>query len=325
MDVKHLAKLSEEAIADFVSEMNSRNLEGLYEPISYSLSLGGKRLRPLLCLMGYSLAGENIEDAIPAAVALEIFHNFTLLHDDVMDKADIRRGKPSVHAKWGSSSAILSGDQMLIEAYGMLARVPEWCRDSVYDIFTETATFVCEGQQKDMDFEKRRHVSMEDYLGMIQNKTSELIAGSIAIGGEIGGIVTDAHDCMFDYGLCLGQAFQLRDDYLDCFGDEATFGKKIGGDILCGKHTYLRVAAFEAASREQEKKLEALFADKNMADADKIKKVTAIYRELGADERCLAEIGRYCDMALEALDSLPSFYDAEAFRDMIEQLRVRES
>jgi len=216
---------------------------GLYEPIEYSMSLGGKRLRPVMCLAACSLFTEDYRRALPAALALEMFHNFTLLHDDVMDNADVRRNKPTVKAKYGDNTAILSGDEMLIEAYKLLAMTDSPVFRDVLSTFSQTATEVCEGQQYDMDFEKMTDVSLEKYMEMIRLKTAVLLACSIKIGALIGGADKKVADALYDFAIDLGLAFQIQDDLLDTYGDEATFGKAIGGDIVEGKKTYLYICA----------------------------------------------------------------------------------
>jgi geranylgeranyl diphosphate synthase, type II len=220
---------------------------GLYDPIAYVLSMGGKRIRPALTLMACNLFTDDLVPAIPSALGLEIFHNFTLLHDDIMDKADVRRGNPTVHKKWDENTAILSGDVMQIAAFQYMAQSPIDQLKRALDLFSTTAAEICEGQQYDVDFEGRDKVEAEEYLEMIRLKTAVLLACSLQIGAWIGG-ATDANaSLLYNFGINLGLAFQLKDDLLDVYGDEATFGKKIGGDILCNKKTYLLIHALELA------------------------------------------------------------------------------
>ena len=217
---------------------------GLYEPIEYTLASGGKRLRPTLALIaaqtvlnGGLISGTAVDDVVPAALALEVFHNFTLLHDDVMDRAEVRRGRPTVHTKWNDNTAILSGDQMLIEAYKLLSEVPADKLPKVLKWFNEMATGICEGQQYDVDFEHMTQVSIEDYMKMIELNTSVLLAHAMRIGGYIAGGSEEQQEALYQYGLHIGLAFQIQDDILDVYGDPKTFGKAIGGDILCNKKT----------------------------------------------------------------------------------------
>lgn len=283
-------QIIEEAIR---SNAWKREPNGLYEPIEYVLSLGGKRIRPCLTLMACNLFSDNLNDAVTAGLALEVFHNFTLLHDDVMDNADTRRGYPTVHKRWNENTAILSGDAMLVEAYRILSGIksPEFRK--VLDIFTKTADEVCQGQQYDMEFETRNDVTLDEYMEMIRLKTAVLLAASLKIGAILGGATDTQAQLLYDYGINIGVGFQLRDDYLDSFGDTAIFGKKIGGDILCGKKTFLLLTAKEIAHNKTLDTLNYLLSsDNKTSNQDKINGVIAIYKELGVDniceERCLA-------------------------------------
>ena len=215
----------------------SREPQGLYEPIGYTLAAGGKRVRPQLALLATKLFGGNEEDVLPAALALEVFHNFTLLHDDVMDKAQVRRGRPTVHVKWNANTAILSGDQMMIEAYKLLSQVPENKLATTLRLFNQMATEICEGQQYDVDFESREDVTIPEYMEMIRLKTSVLLATALRIGAYIAGATDEQQEQIYNYGIHLCLAFQIQDDMLDCYGDQATFGKAIGGDIAENKKT----------------------------------------------------------------------------------------
>ena len=246
-------------MVDIIKEIEnldwSKEPKGLYEPIAYTLASGGKRLRPTLALIAAEaivneglLNGDAIAHTVPAALALEIFHNFTLLHDDVMDRASVRRGRPTVHVKWDDNTAILSGDQMLIEAYKQLAQVPADKLPQVLKWFNEMATAICEGQQYDVDFEHQSHVRIEDYMMMIEKKTSVLIANALRTGGYIAGANPAQQEALYQYGLHIGLAFQIQDDILDVYGDPKTFGKAIGGDICCNKKTILLLTALEQAN-----------------------------------------------------------------------------
>ena len=211
----------------------------LYQPIEYVMGLGGKRMRPILLLMAYQLFDENIEKAIPPALGIEIFHNFTLLHDDIMDNAPIRRGQQTVHEKWDNNVAILSGDTMLVQVYQLLSDVDKSIVKEVLSVFNKAATQVCEGQQWDMDFETQENVQLADYMKMIENKTAVLLAASLQIGGITAGASKESQNNLYHFGLNMGIAFQLKDDLLDAFGNPDEFGKQIGGDIKANKKTFL--------------------------------------------------------------------------------------
>ena len=258
----------------------AREPYSLYEPIRYVLSLGGKRIRPLLMLMAYNLYRDDIEKVMPVATGFEIYHNFTLLHDDVMDEADIRRGKPTVHKVWNENAAILSGDAMYSLACRYVAQAPAEYVVEVVKRFNEMALQICEGQQLDMEFESRNSVSEEEYLQMIRLKTSVLLANSLAVGGLLGGASDEAVERLYHFGLNLGMAFQLKDDLLDVYGDASVFGKKIGGDILCNKKTYLLIKALEHATPEQREALYAWLVMEQYASSEKIAAVTALYNEI---------------------------------------------
>lgn len=224
----------------------SKEPKGLYEPIGYALASGGKRIRPTFALIAADMFGGKEEEVLPAALALEVFHNFTLLHDDVMDRAQVRRGRPTVHVKWDDNTAILSGDQMLIEAYRLLSNVPADKLPQVLKWFNDMATGICEGQQYDVDFEQMSEVTIADYMKMIELKTSVLLAYALKIGAYIAGADADQQEALYQYGLHVGLAFQIQDDLLDVYGDPKTFGKAIGGDICCNKKTFLLLTAMES-------------------------------------------------------------------------------
>lgn len=222
----------------------------LFNPIVYTLSLGGKRLRPILAYMGTNLFTDNIDITTPSAVAIEIFHNFSLLHDDLMDNASIRRGEPAVHKKWNANTAVLSGDAMLIDAYNYITKVPEEVLSSILEIFTITAMEVCKGQQYDIDFETCLNVKESEYLEMIRLKTAVLLAASLKIGAILGGADEEDADRLYNFGINIGLAFQLKDDLLDVYGDPDNFGKEIGGDILSNKKTFLLIKALEKSDKK---------------------------------------------------------------------------
>lgn len=291
---------------------------GLYDPLRYMISIGGKRIRPTLCLLTYLLYRDDINEAIlePAA-ALEVFHSFTLIHDDIMDKSPLRRGQDTVWKKWNEDTAILSGDVMQIDAYKRLAKAPADKIGSALDLFSKTAAQVCEGQQYDMEFENRAEVKMEDYAKMIGLKTAVLIACSAKMGALIAGAPAKDCEALYRYGYELGMAFQVADDYLDAFGDEKVFGKPIGGDIVNKKKSWLTVRTLEKTS-DKKAFLEAmeLPAETPEQKAAKIAKVKAIYVACGVDKDAKAEIIRYSERAMEAVKD----FQAESLRDFAEKL-----
>lgn len=294
----------------------SREPQGLYEPIGYTLTAGGKRVRPQLALLATKLFGGNEEDVLPAALALEVFHNFTLLHDDVMDKAQVRRGRPTVHVKWNENTAILSGDQMMIEAYKLLSRVPEKKLAKTLRLFNQMATEICEGQQYDVDFESREDVTIPEYMEMIRLKTSVLLATALQIGAYIAGATKEQQEAVYGYGIHVGLAFQIQDDLLDCYGDEATFGKAIGGDIAENKKTYLwLVAAQQGAAAE--------LAMRNETKAQRFERVMAIYNRLGVKNAALEEIKSQTAQALDCLTSLPQNEYTDQLRALARKLEER--
>lgn len=302
-----MIRTNEEILKAFESALEQMQTpsepELLYAPIIYSMSGGGKRLRPVLLLITVDAFGGNVEKAMPAALAVEVFHNFTLLHDDIMDNADMRRGKPSVFAKWGENVAILSGDAMLITAYKMLAALDAERLPRVMHIFNDMALEVCEGQQYDMDFEGMESVSVEDYILMIERKTSALLSGSAMIGATLAGASEDDIKKLYRFATELGLAFQLQDDMLDSFGDEA-LGKKIGGDILEGKQTYLMVQAMSRASDVEREVLRTTHKNEALSDAEKIATVKALYEKLDVKHATEQQIELRFERALSVLNTL---------------------
>jgi geranylgeranyl diphosphate synthase type II len=300
--IKQLQQQVEEKLAEI-----NWNIEpiGLYQPIDYVLSLGGKRIRPVLTLLACKLFSDNEQAAMPAALAIEVFHNFTLLHDDVMDRADTRRGMPTVHKKWNDNTAILSGDAMLIKAYQFLQQVSADKLPHLLPLFSQTAVEVCEGQQYDVDFENSLDVTLPQYLEMIRLKTAVLLAAGLKMGAIIGGANNQDAQALYDYGINLGLAFQLRDDYLDSFGDAAVFGKKIGGDICCNKKTFLMITALQKAQGED---LQALQNWMNCNDTnrfeEKVQAVLAIYRKLHIDTLCEEAIHNYFTKSVGSLENV---------------------
>ena len=280
----------------------TREPKGLYAPIEYVLGLGGKRLRPTLMLLTYNLYHEDVERILPQAAGLEIYHNFTLLHDDVMDRADMRRGKPTVHVKWNDNAAILSGDAMVsLATCLMLQNCPTESVAAVMEVFGRATLGVCEGQQWDMEFENRTDVTVDEYLEMIRLKTSVLLAAPFEIGARLAGASDADVKKLYKFGEKIGLAFQLQDDYLDVYGDPAVFGKKIGGDICCNKKTYMLITAYECAQGETKEELEHWIKAETFDREEKIKAVTAIYDKEGIAEACLEQINRYFEEGLEAL------------------------
>ena len=301
---------------------------GLYEPIEYTLAAGGKRVRPQLAMIASSMFGGKDEEVLPAALALEVFHNFTLLHDDVMDKADVRRGRPTVHVKWNENTAILSGDQMLIEAYKLLSGVPADKLPKVLQFFNQMATEICEGQQYDVDFESQEHVTIKDYLKMIRLKTSVLLANALQIGAYIAGADTQAQEALYQFGIHIGLAFQIQDDILDVWGDPKTFGKAVGGDISCNKKTFVYLEAKrrlgDEVMRREGERLEEWYSQVLEDNTEKIVAVKAIFEQLGVREACEAVVAKYTQSALEILDTLPQNTATEQLRQLANKLNDRK-
>lgn len=278
--------------------------EGLYEPISYVLSMGGKRLRPTLLLLSYSLFKDDIDTALPLAIGLETYHNHTLLHDDLMDNADVRRGKPTVHKKWDANTAVLSGDAMLIIAFRHFIEARCEGKEQILKLFANTALEICEGQQYDVNFERRTDVTESEYMEMIRLKTSVLLACAAKAGALAAGASPEDADTLYRFAEKMGLAFQVQDDWLDVYGDPKVFGKKIGGDILCGKKTYLLINALNRADAADKQRLLALLADSEMPAGEKIAAVTHIYDALGISQLTLQTIDNLYKEALAALDAL---------------------
>ncbi|MDR1415073.1 MAG: polyprenyl synthetase family protein [Odoribacteraceae bacterium] len=297
----------------------------LYEPIIYMLADGGKRLRPLLTLLAYNLYRDDVEKALKPAIGIEIFHNYTLLHDDVMDDASLRRGRPTVHKKWNSNVAILSGDAAAITAYKYI----EHCEDRYLrrgiDGFNQVALDVCRGQQYDMEFETRDDVTEEEYLRMIYLKTSVLIAGSLRHGALIAGASEEDCEALFNFGGLLGQAFQLQDDYLDVYGNVEVFGKNIGGDITTNKKTYLLVKAFELADEPTRRELTGWLGRRDADPAEKIEAITRVYSRLGVDLLTRREIDAFLRRGHVVLDELRVKQEfKDIFKEIIRELIGRE-
>ncbi|UEG49187.1 polyprenyl synthetase family protein [Ferruginibacter lapsinanis] len=274
----------------------------LYDPAQYILQLGGKRIRPVAVLMGNELFDEINPDAFHVAAAIELFHNFSLIHDDIMDKAPLRRGMETVHKKYGDSTALLAGDVMLIQAYEYINKIDAYHLQKVMQLFNKTAKEVCEGQQLDMDFESRSNVSLEEYVNMITLKTSVLLAASLQLGAILGGAREGSQQYLYEFGKNLGIAFQVQDDYLDAFGDPEKFGKQIGGDILANKKTFLMIHAMDTASPEQLAELNSLVANN---PADKVEKVLKIFKDCKVDDWAKELKEKYLQTALKNLEDTP--------------------
>jgi geranylgeranyl diphosphate synthase type II len=291
-------------VAKRSGEMLKQNPVELYEPINYSLEMGGKRLRPVLLLLAHNLFSEEVTNAVPAAVAIEVFHNFTLLHDDIMDKADVRRNRDTVHIKYSENAAILSGDAMAFQSYKYLVECQSEGLVEALKLFTDTAIEVCEGQQFDMDFEERLDVKEAEYLEMIRLKTALLLACSLKAGAVLANADATIAQQLYDFGINLGLSFQLQDDLLDTFGDQATFGKKIGGDILANKKTFLLINALENASGNEKNELLNWINSAEYDAQEKIAAVTNIYKAVGVKKMAEQKVDDYFKKAIEILDEI---------------------
>ena len=282
-----------------------KNPSLLYEPIDYILGLGGKRMRPILVLMAHQLFDKNIEKAISPALAIEVFHNFTLLHDDIMDKAPLRRGQQTVHEKWNANVAILSGDTMLVQAYQLMADVDKSIVKPTLEVFSKAAIEVCEGQQWDMDFETQENVSIDDYLKMIECKTAVLLGAALQIGGITAGAFTQEQEHLYEFGRNMGIAFQLKDDLLDAFGNPETFGKQVGGDIMANKKTYLYLKALALANKNQHSDLVQYFSTNDASEA-KVEAVKSIFTNLDIHHLTTELMKEYHKKAMLHLDAVES-------------------
>ena len=281
-----------------------RKPKSLYEPIRYVLSMGGKRIRPTLMLLGYNLFKDNPEKILMNAVALETYHNYTLLHDDLMDNADLRRGHETVHKKWDANTAILSGDSMLVLAYERMAQCDEKHLAKVLKLFTTTALEIGEGQQFDMEFENRNDVKEEEYIEMIRLKTSVLLACALKMGAILADASDEDAENLYKFGEQIGLAFQLQDDYLDVYGDTKVFGKEIGGDITSNKKTYMLINAFNLANDTQRAELQKWVDAKDFDRAEKVAAVTRLYNEIGIDKLAQDKIAYYFEQSKKYLDAV---------------------
>lgn len=303
--IEQLQKMIEQANSDLSAKWNNQPPINLYEPVSYAMAAGGKRLRPTLVLLGYQLFENEVERAIPAALAVELFHNFTLLHDDIMDKAELRRSLPTVHKKYSENTAILSGDAMAFMAYELLLRTDTPTKYATLPLFTRTALEVCEGQQLDMDFELRNDVTAGEYIEMIRLKTAVLLGCALQMGAILAGSSPRQATDLYQVGINLGLAFQLQDDLLDSFGSQEQFGKKIGGDIVSNKKTFLLIESREKATGELRTLLESWIAAEEFNPDEKVAAIKNIYTQLGVKEKAEAMIESYTSEAISLLESLP--------------------
>lgn len=300
------------SVAQLLDKVNSylstmpymREPRGLYNPIEYALSLGGKRIRPLLMLLAYNLYKEDVDSIMSQAAGIETYHNCTLLHDDLMDKADMRRNKPTVHKVWNDNTAILSGDAMLVLAYRLMEDCPEKYLKKVVDVFTQTILEICEGQQWDMEFETRNDVTVAEYIEMIRLKTSVLLAAALKIGALMGDAAPEDAQKLYDFGIKMGLAFQLQDDFLDVYGNPDVFGKNIGGDILCNKKTFMLINALSLADSRQKAALEEWISRTDFCPQEKIKAVTELYDQIGIGRICEEKINEYYAEGLSLLESV---------------------
>ena len=294
-----------ELVTEFAGYFNIRHFPmtppTLYDPCDYFLGLGGKRIRPVMCLMGNEMFGEIIPEAYDVATAIELFHNFTLIHDDIMDRAPLRRGMQTVHTKYDEPTALLSGDVMMIQAYEYINKVKTNCIHRILTLFNKTAAQVCEGQQLDMDFEKKDSVNLDEYIEMIGLKTSVLMGASLQMGAILGGAGESNARHLYQFGLNLGIAFQVQDDYLDAFGDPEKFGKQVGGDIVANKKTFLMIHALDVASAAQKAELQQLMTENT---EDKVEKVLSIYKSCGVDEWAKRLKEKYIAEAFQHLEDI---------------------
>ncbi len=320
--INYLSNIFEKEIQNLELPQTPANL---YKPIEYILESGGKRIRPVMVLITASMYGASLEKAIKAALAIEVFHNFTLLHDDIMDNASVRRGKPTVHKKWSDNIAILSGDAMVIHSYKLLSQSANNRFSEVLEAFNTLAALVCEGQQMDMDFEDIDFVSTDDYINMITLKTSALIAGALKIGALISGAALEECDKLYEIGINLGIAFQLQDDLLDTYGDESIFGKKIGGDIIANKKTFLLLNAINESSDEKRDELKSTISSTTLSEIEIIERVKDIYDSLSIKEKTENRIEFYYNKAIEIIDTLTIEKDKlEPINELAKKLVIRD-
>ncbi len=324
--MQKIIELQELVNKKIVSNTYSKYPQELYDPLDYIMSLGGKRMRPVLVLLAHHLYSDKHEEALDAALAVETFHNFSLIHDDIMDDAPIRRGKPTVHEKWNHNTAILSGDVMLVKAYELLANYPSEILPSLIKLFNKTATEVCEGQQIDMMFEKQVDVTEDEYLKMIELKTAVLLACSLEMGALIAGAPKAEAEHLYEFGRLMGIAFQLQDDYLDVYANPEKFGKQVGGDIIANKKTFLWIEAHRLANSEQLKVLKHWESISVFKAEEKVAAITAIYDELEIPKLTQEIINDYANKAFEILANIKANEKVKALLvKLSEDLLVRET
>jgi len=323
-NLKSIAEL--QGLLSLVIEKTSFSAEPaeLYDPVNYILSLGGKRLRPALVLMAADMYGYDLKKAIPQALGIELFHNFTLMHDDIMDDAPLRRGMITVHEKWNTNIGILSGDALFVKAYQFMVKSDPKHLPALVDLFNQTALEVCEGQQYDMNFETQDDVSMNSYLKMIRFKTAVLLACSLKTGALVADASEEDQNNLYDFGIHIGVAFQLMDDLLDVYGDQKDFGKQIAGDILCNKKTCLYIKAYEDAGEEQRKVLDHYFAHQDFDAQEKISKVMKVYEALEVRASCRAMMDQNYTLAMNHLSAVRVAEDRKStLLQLVEMLMVR--
>ena len=304
-----------------------REPQGLYQPIAYTLVAGGKRVRPQLAMIASKLFGGKEEEVLPAALALEVFHNFTLVHDDLMDRAKVRRARQTVHVQWNENTAILAGDQMMIEAYKLITEVPEDKLPKVLRLFNKMATQICEGQQYDVDFENKEEVSIDDYLKMIRLKTSVLLATALQIGAYIAGAEEQQQEALYQFGINVGLAFQIQDDILDVWGEPDTFGKAVGGDISCNKKTFVYLEAMRILGEKHEEEKRALQAWYSQVMEDNTQKIAAVkglFEQFNVRSACETVVENYTQKALQILNGLPQNAAIEQLSQLANKLNTRK-
>ncbi|HYF31127.1 MAG TPA: polyprenyl synthetase family protein [Chitinophagaceae bacterium] len=312
-----------QTFAEKFRQQQFSNTSALYEAANYFLDLGGKRIRPVMCLMANELFDDINPDAWHVATAIELFHNFTLVHDDIMDKAALRRGQPTVHEKYGASTALLCGDMMLVTAYEYLNKIDNKYLHKIMNLFNRTGKEVCEGQQLDMDFEQQNGVQLDEYIRMIGLKTSVLLAASLQMGAILGGASLGNQQHLYEFGKNLGIAFQVQDDYLDAFGDPEKFGKQIGGDIRANKKTFLVIGALAASTPAQQQELQQLLQDDS---ADKVEKVISVFKSRGVDDWARELKQQFMNKAMQHLeDTAVISKRKEPLQNLAEYLMQRES
>lgn len=311
------------ALEQAIKNLKQREPKKLYEPVVYTLNMGGKRLRPILLLLAHAIYSEKREHALPAALAIEVFHNFTLLHDDMMDNAAKRRNNNTVHIQYSNNTAILSGDAMSILAYEYLTKAQCRSYTKVIELFTQTALEICEGQQFDMDFETRSDITIPQYLEMIRLKTAVLLGCSMKMGALIAEAPENEAQALYDFGINVGMAFQLQDDYLDSFGDEQTFGKAIGGDIVANKKTYMLLKALEVATPQVKSEIQAWLEKSTFDREEKVKAIKQIYTQLEIPKEAKKLMSSYYQTALYAIDQIKSDR-IQPFKELAASLLERE-